>query len=73
MPVKWKVTQVVDGTGPDSTGRFVVGKTITFQLDTGHTGTVFVPATDANPDAVKLAVQQAAANLDAIANLTSDS
>lgn len=72
MAPRWRVIQVQDGTGPDSTGRFVQGKTVTYQLETGHTGTVFVPAPNANADAVKLAVAADAANLDAIANLTSD-
>lgn len=72
MPAKWRVIQVTDGTGPDATGRFVNGKTITYQLDSGHTGTVFVAGPNANPDLVKTAIMAEAANLEAIASLTSD-
>lgn len=69
-PVGWKVLSVADGTGPDPTGRYVNGKTVTYQLKSGHTGTVFVPGADANPEAVAAIIRQAAANLDAIANLS---
>lgn len=68
--VGWKVLSVSDGTGPDPTGRYVNGKTVTYQLKSGHTGTVFVPGADANPEAAAALIRQAAANLDAIANLS---
>lgn len=68
----WKVIQVADGQGQDATGRFVAGKNVTYQLASGHSGTVFVPAVQFNPDTVKAAIAADAANLDAISNLSSD-
>lgn len=68
--VAWKVISVADGTGPDATGRYVNGKTVTYQLRSGHTGTVFVPGPNANPDAAAVLIRQEAANLEAIANLS---
>jgi hypothetical protein len=67
--VSWQVISVVDGSGQDTTGRYVQGKTVTYQLKSGHTGTVFVPGTNATPDAVAGLIRQAAANLNAIASL----
>lgn len=74
MPsVSWKVLQVTDGQGQDATGRFVNGKNVTYQLSAGQTGTVFVPASQFDPDTVKSMVAAAAGNLAQVANLTSDS
>lgn len=69
--VAWRVINVQDGQGQDATGRYVNGKTVTYQLASGHSGTVFVPNGQADPDTVRAMVQQEAANLAAIANLQS--
>lgn len=69
----WTVTDVSETTDQDGTGRYSKGKTVTFQLASGLTGTIFVPNTSWQPDTVKGMIAQAAAKLDAVANLTSGS
>jgi hypothetical protein len=69
--VAWRVINVQDGQGQDATGRYVNGKTVTFQLSTGHSGTVFVPGGQSDVATVRAMVQQEAANLAAITALSS--
>lgn len=67
----WKVVNVTETTAADSTGRFTAGKQVTYQLDSGLSGTVFLPDAQFNEDAVRAAINQAAAQLHAVGNLTS--
>ena len=60
-------------TAQDATGRFTKGWEVTYQLDTGHTGTVFVPGDVLNQDQVKAAINQSANALYGVVNLTSGS
>lgn len=56
----------------DMTGAFVKGKTVTYQLRNGKTGTVFVPGATINPDTIRAAVAAEADALTAALNLTSN-
>lgn len=61
--VVFKVVNVTESTGQDSTGRFVSGKQVTYQLKSGLSGTVFIPDASFNEDTVRAALQKAAATL----------
>jgi len=54
-------------------GAAVRGFMVTYQLATGQSGQVFVPGTQFVPDQARQVIAAAAANLAAIANLTSES
>jgi hypothetical protein len=69
----WRVTQVVNTTAADATGKYTTGKQVSFVLDSGVTGTIFAPDGQDNPAAVKAAIMAEAAKLDQIANLTQNS
>jgi len=70
----WRVTgQPVPTVQPDASGQAVRGYTVTYQLSTGQTGQAFVPGAQFVPDQAKQVIAAAAANLAAIANLTSES
>lgn len=61
--VAFKVVDVKETTGQDSTGRFVPGKQVIYQLKSGLSGTVFIPDASFNEDMVRAAIQKAAATL----------
>lgn len=63
MGVAFKVVDVKETTGQDATGRFVPGKQVSYQLKSGLSGTIFVPDAAFNEDAVRAAIQKAAATL----------
>jgi hypothetical protein len=65
-----KVVNIIDATGQDSTGRYVTGKNVTYQLKSGLSGTVFVPNSLFNEDAVRAAVMADAARLHAASQIT---
>jgi hypothetical protein len=69
----WSVVSVTETTDQDATGRYAKGKAVTFQLGSGAMGTVFVPNANWTPDTVKALINQAAANLHAVTNLTDKS
>ena len=69
----WAVIQNVESTGKDSTGSYVKGRSVTFQLASGTAGTVFVPDAALTPDSVKAAINAAAARIAAVDGLTSGS
>jgi hypothetical protein len=68
---QWKVTSVTPATGQVSSGQFGPGWNVTYQLESGATGIVFVPKSGGDPDAIKAAIAADAATLHAIANLSS--
>lgn len=69
----WRVTGAVQTTAQAANGQFARGWEVTYQLDTGHTGTVFLPTNQFNPDSVKAAVAADAAQLYQVVNLTNQS
>jgi hypothetical protein len=69
--VAWRVINVADSTGQDATGRWVAGRAVTYQLQSGATGTVFVPNSLFSADSVRAAVAAEAATLDAVTKLSS--
>jgi hypothetical protein len=69
--VAWKVINAAMTTDQDSTGRYAKGWEVTYQVPSGHTGTVFLAGATLNPDQVKAAVNAAAANLSGVVGLTS--
>jgi len=70
---RWRIINIQAGQGQDATGRYVNGKSVTYQLASGQPGTVFVPDGSDTPEYVKAVVQAAADNLAALHNLTSES
>jgi hypothetical protein len=66
----WTVTGVSKTVGQDSTGRYTPGWEVTYQIDSGHTGVVFLPGADLSPDAARAAVAKQAQALAATAGLT---
>ena len=72
-PVNWTVSGATQTTGQDPTGRYVRGWEVTYTLDSGHSGTVFLPGDVPNPDSIKAAVNQSAQALYGVVNLTSGS
>jgi hypothetical protein len=59
--------------GQDANGNFVRGRNITYQLDDGTTGMVFVANAAYTPDAVKAAIAADAEKVAGVAGLTSES
>jgi hypothetical protein len=68
----WKVIDAAQTTDMDSSGRYAKGWQVTYQLPSGHVGTVFIAGTTLNPDMVKAAISAAAANLASVVSLTSE-
>lgn len=66
----WKITEAAQMVGQDSTGRYTKGWQITFQLDGGQTGAVFVPGDSLNPAQVSTAVGRQADALYGVLGLT---
>jgi hypothetical protein len=67
----WKVIDTKTGSAPDATGRYVPGYQITYQLNTGQAGTVFVPKSSYTKDAATAAIMADAAQLAEVSNLSS--
>lgn len=71
---RWRVTGQPQATvQSNDMGAAVRGFMVTYQLATGQSGQVFVPGTQFVPDQARQVIAAAAANLAAIANLTSES
>jgi hypothetical protein len=70
-PNTWTVTGAVQTTAQASNGQYAKGWEVTYQLGSGHVGSVFLPGADLNPDAVKAAVAAAATKLASVINLSS--
>lgn len=64
-----KVLSVVQKTGQDTSGAFVSGREVTYQLSNGHTGSVFVPLSIFSTDAVQQAILADAKTLADVASL----
>lgn len=71
MPqTKWKVTAQQETTQASPGSGIVRGVTVTFQLDDGTVGTVFVPDAQYNPANVKAAIAARAGQLEEVGNLS---
>ena len=71
--VNWTVSGASQTVAQDATGRFVKGWEVTYSLDSGHTGTVFVPGDMPNREAIKAAITQSAQALYGVVNMDSNS
>ncbi len=69
----WSVEYQQESTQVGTGNRVVQGFTVGFVTGLGAHGSVFVPRDTYTPDAVRLAIAAQAAQLDAIATLTSQS
>lgn len=67
----WKVVSTVPVQGRDPSGAFVPGWNVTYQLESGAQGQVFVPKTSADMNAVKQVIAADAALLAGLTGLTS--
>jgi len=67
----WKVTNAAQTVARGANGQYANGWEVTYQLATGHVGTVFVPSPQFNEDAVRAAVAEDAARLYSVINLSS--
>lgn len=62
----WRVIASQEQQAPGAAGTYTKGRMIFFQLDSGPSGSVFVPATELNTDNVRAAINAAAATLAAV-------
>lgn len=69
-PQNWTITAQQETTGLTETGTPAKGLNVTFRLDDGTVGTVFVPDTALTPASVAAAVQARATTLVGIKGLT---
>lgn len=67
----WKVTQVAPAQGQVPGQGYQPGWNVTYQLEGGPSGVVFIPKTAADQASVKAAIAADADLLDGISNLTS--
>lgn len=67
----WKVTSQMETNQLGPGGTFQAGMQVTFITGGGHSGSVFVPAAQYNPDVVAGLVQAQANLLDAVGSLSS--
>ncbi len=67
----WSVTGQVEATEFSQQGQMQKGVRISFQTGQGHTGTVFVPQAQYNPDTVRQLVQAQANLMDQVGALSS--
>jgi hypothetical protein len=65
-----RVVSVADGQGQNAQGTWTKGKNVTYQLTSGQTGTVFIPADVFSVESVTAAVKAEAQKLADVANLT---
>lgn len=70
-PVSWTVTSQGESTEIQSNGQAVRGYRVYFTTGTGQSGSVWIPESSYTPERAKLLVGAAAANADAIGNLSS--
>lgn len=66
----WRVTSQQETREQDVTGNYADGWRIYFTTGAGHNGSVFVPVQLYQPARIADLIGQAAANIDAIGNLT---
>lgn len=70
MPVTWTVISQQEVTDQDKAGNYVQGARVTFQLNTGTTGSVFVPTTIYNAETVAEAINKAAHKINNVDHLS---
>jgi class 3 adenylate cyclase len=66
----WTVTSSQPNTIVDTAGRVTKGYQVTFLTGMGHTGTVFVPDAQYQPEMVRAAIKAQAAIVDAVNTLS---
>lgn len=69
----WQVTGQAERTDIAADGTPVRGMVVYFTTGAGHQGSVFVPASQYTPDTVRAMIAAAAARMDAVGALTSES
>jgi hypothetical protein len=69
---RWAVDSQTPRTRANATGTVEDGYDIAFHTADGHNGLVFVPKSKYTPAAVSAVIDQAAADVDTIGSLTSD-
>lgn len=67
--ISGRVVNVTDAKGQDPSGNWVPGRNVTYQLSTGHTGTVFVPLSTFGVESVSAAIAADAQKLAAVASI----
>lgn len=72
-PIAWKVVSTQQATVVDPSGKPQVGQDVTYQLESGQGGTVFIQQSAFNPANVKAMVAASAANLAEVLGLTHES
>lgn len=68
--MRWHITAQQEVNGQDSTGKWGPGVQVSFVLDNGQGGTVFVPQSQYNAANVTTAINGWAATLSEVAGLT---
>jgi hypothetical protein len=66
---QWKVIHQMETQQPDQSGAYVNGVQVTFQLQDGATGSVFVPESQYKADYVKQKIDQKAKLMHEVQNL----
>lgn len=66
----WRVTASQEQQAPGAAGTYTKGRQIFFQLDSGPSGSVFVPNDQLSPDNVRAAIAAAASTLQAVHDLS---
>lgn len=66
----WRVTASQEQQAPGAAGTYTKGRQIFFQLDSGPSGSVFVPNDQLSAEAVRAAITAAAATLQAVHDLS---
>lgn len=69
-PIGWHVTAQLETMAPDQNGQFVRGVQVSFQTDTGLTGTVFVPNTSYTTQAVSKLISARVVQMESISRLS---
>ena len=67
---KWTVYSQQETARPVAGGQVVRGILVTFRLVTGESGTVFIPDEQYQPEYVRAAISERAAQMQAVRNLT---
>jgi hypothetical protein len=69
--VHWRVTASQEQQAPGAAGTYTKGRQVFFQLDSGPSGSVFIPNDQLSADSVRAAITAAAAQLADIHALSS--
>ena len=70
QPIGWTVTAQTETMRQDARNQLVRGMLVTFQLTNGQQGSVFVPDTQYNAEAVRAAIRDRAQHMLNVSNLS---